>query len=208
MADRQTRGSNLYSIDFDALHSVLAEANAHLARKQEKLLAEINRTSLAQVPQDASIMLARKLKAAIRELREARLSDGAPFRRANEVIKAYFAELDRPLAKALESLQRHLSRGFDPQGQAQANPGGAMTIAVTRDGEPIIEARAGPASPGPAQIPSKWEVRSVDRNIVDLEELRALFTDRELRLACNRHLARHGPHGLGGVTYARLAVIG
>jgi hypothetical protein len=205
MTNGQAQGSNLYSIDFDALRSVLAEANAHLAKKQELLLAEIGQTRLADLSQDKSVRLAKKLKALIKDLRDARLTDGAPFRRASDLIKAYFSELDKPLSKALESLQGHLSRSLDFG--VRAGAGKTVAIAVNRDGEPIIAATPGNGTHVLLEIPSKWEVKSVDRQNLDLESLRGLFTERELLLACKRHLCRHGPHQINGVGYARAAVI-
>ena len=193
---RSERGSNLYSIDLEVLRSVLIEANESLARRQQALLAEAALLNEAPDQRATALKLAKSMKRLLSDLRVARQWDNRPFKRATDLIKAHFTEIEKPLKAKLDALKELLGS------LAETSSGSQEILAVSRHGEPIIE-----VTTRVAEITTGWEIASVDRRTVNLESLRHFLTDHELRRLCTRRLAKHGPHQLEGVVYAKVPII-
>ncbi|MDC0493854.1 hypothetical protein OAO72_06135 [Alphaproteobacteria bacterium] len=102
---RAQADSNLFSIDFDYIETVLQEANAQIVSKAENILDE---GSVFQGPitsnNEAEKLktLVTNIRSQMREVSRARLSDGRPFSEAAKVIKEWFGKTEDRL-KALDN---------------------------------------------------------------------------------------------------------
>lgn len=210
MRPRRTADSNLFAIDYDAIETTLAEANAPLLKRRADLLAAFSRAPDPLVgDEDVSRVrrFAGQLDDAIRETRRARLADGRPFRDASATVKKFFDEIEKPLKEALQAILKRLT---DAAHRSRPKPADPTPIAVGMDltGKTIATAESsqGMRSTMPQeQIRLIWSITGFNRRALDLEALRAYLTDAAILAACRKHLADHGPQKLAGVVYREVA---
>lgn len=206
--------SNLFAIDHEAIRKTLAEANKSLLKRCDDLLAAFSR-----VPEDLNSdeniqrakLFARQLNEAAREARDARLSDGRPFRDATSTVKAFFDEIENPLQSASQSIVNRLTAAAQESRRTQSAPPlpePPAPLGIDSAGEVVVTSSAQSSSTSPdygSEIPLVWAVQSFDRSVLDLEALRDYLTDASILAACRKHLAIHGPHKIDGVKYEEVA---
>ena len=210
----RTSDSNLFAIDYDAIRSTLADANAPLLRRRDDLLAAYARAP-EQLETDEDVDRARRfagqLDEAIRETRKARLSDGRPFRDASATVKSFFDEIDKPLRNASRSILARLTdaahRGRPTPGETPI-PAPPARIGIDVSGAAIVTTaphRSPQSTPLHPEIKLAWSIEDFDRATLDLEALRDYLTEAAILAACRKHLADHGPQKLSGVVYHEVA---
>ena len=160
---RKQNDSNLFAIDFDYIETVLQEANAKLISSSENILDEgsVIEGPISSNAEAAELKsLVTNLRANIKEVGNARLSDGRPFSEASKVVKEWFGKtetrlkaLDKRLsgilseytasvareAEAVRQRNAEIERIARAQEEAEAEAQ-EKTIGVTVDGTPIISA--------------------------------------------------------------------
>jgi len=186
-----------------------------IARAQELVAA------LARVPEvledeavvARAMLYARQLDTAAKAVRAARLAalkalkaeqdaTAAPYKTA----EAALAETRAEIARRLEAAVRfHAPEVEDHDPLVEVEPAAMPPMPASDASAPDAPpAAADPVNPPPgAAVPVVWRVGEVDRQAVDLDALRAHFTDAELIRAATRHLKENGPHAVRGVRYER-----
>lgn len=198
-------GSNLFSIDPDAILEILQSANSTL-----KSRASVWIDGLREKIRDPGSLstteiqdLAKKTKELQLDVKSARLSDGSSFRDAVKLVENFHKPLEIQLSKATDHLSKVLrdkviaSRPVAPP-QISRSP-----VTITSEG--VIVVTSAPAKDFLPDLPLDWSVTSVDRANVDLEALRAYFTDNALLTAARGHLRATGQTDLPGVSYDTVA---
>ena len=223
------KNSNLFYIDFEAIEKVLVDANGPLLEKVAELLVKaselpdkVNNNEIA----DEITHLLKQLRQLNRQVSQARLSDGRPFTDATKVVKRWFGrtenklkELDQKLASQLAIYAKSVTAKVEealiknkadtPHITDQTNEN---MIGQTNDGMPIVKTNI---SQNPVndkhqselEIPKvklDWEIKSINPDELDLEQLRPFFTEHSLKLAINSHMKKHGPNKLNGVIYEQV----
>lgn len=211
MRRRKTSDSNLFAIDYDAIVTTLAEANAPLLKRRADLLAAFSRAP-DPLALDDDIVRARRfagqLDEAIRAARRARSADGRPFRDASATVKAFFDEIDKPLKQALQAILKRLTDAAHRGRARQIEAPEPVPVGMNLTGKTIATADASqpPQSAAPhADIRLVWSIEGFDRQALDLEALRGYLTDASILAACRKHLAEHGPEKLAGAVYREVA---
>ena len=210
----RTTDSNLFAIDYDAIRSTLADANAPLLRRRDDLLAASSRAP-EQLEGGEDVDRARRfagqLDEAIREARKARLSDGRPFRDASATVKSFFDEIEKPLQNASRTI---LARLTDAAHRVRPRLGETpisappAAIGIDISGEAIVTTaphRSPQSTPLHPEIKLAWSIEDFDRATLDLEALRDYLTKAAILAACRKHLADHGPQKLSGAVYHEVA---
>lgn len=216
---KAVRGRNLFAIDHTSIEATLTEANQPLIKRRDKLLRafEAIPPSLDTYEQvEAAQDFAREVEELLGEAKRARLSDGRPFTEAAKTVKDFFARIEGPLGSTLDALmarvteaalrQRRLAEA-EAREQARKAPSLALVppvaapLGTSRGGDPVVTKVEDPAR----EIPLVWVVEAVDRDRIDLEELRPYLTESALLTACRKHLDAHGPNKLAGVEYQQVA---
>lgn len=207
--------SNLFAIDHDAIRATLADANGRLLGRRDDLL-----TAFSRVPEllateedvDRARRFAGQLDQSIRNARQARLSDGRPFRDAVDSVKDFFGEIEKPLQAALRVILKRLTdaaqRGRPKQSDPPV-PAPSTPVGIDTSGETIITAAPNqpPRSAGiDGEIRLAWSIEGFDIATLDLEALRNYLTKASILAACRKHLADHGPRKLSGVAYREVAL--
>jgi hypothetical protein len=137
------------------------------------------------------------------QARKQRLLEQKEFNTALKTVQQVFDEIERPLGDAISDLLKKV--GEDSLRRLANEPPG-QTAGVTDRGEPIVSITTQQAPPVIGEnIKLIWDVGSLDRASLDLEQLRNFFTDASLMLACRKHLEDHGPWQLKGVRYHQVA---
>ena len=223
------KDSNLFKIDFDAIETVLADANARLLERSDELVA-----SASRLPEyingkddvDDIKEAVQNIRAQIKEVSQARLSDGRPFSEAPKLVKNWFKATESKLKKiesilsdrlsdyaSLHALEVERTRHKNEQEKNNfnnANECEEVTVGTTVSGDPVVSVNNNDLPMGSDEIgslpdvpdvPLNWEVKSFDKSIVPLETLRQYFSDHSIRQALNKHLKDNGPNQLVGVEY-------
>ena len=210
------KGSNLFSLEHDAIRAILAEANAGLLARAESLAGALDRMP-AVLDSDELVERARRFRAqaaaAAEELRQARLNDGKPFRDADGVVKAFFIDAEARMAGIEREVRRRLTEAAlraEPPAEPPRAPGPPASAAGACGTLPEEADAPNAAAPSAVQaaaaIPLRWEVAGFDRARLDVEALRIFLTDAALLAACRKHLEENGPHRLDGATYRQVAI--
>ncbi len=224
------RNSNLFSIDFEGIESVLEDANGPLIAECEKVLEAaaqfpdtLDKNSEAEDLKDFLI----KFRAQLRQVSEARLSDGRPFTHAAHVVKEWFTKTEKKMKAADQKLATVLStyasaaeakadevrqRNAELEQTQKEGESGGKTIGETFSGEPIVTVNANHKAdvpevekvPAVPDVPMVWQVKEFDIDSLDLEKLRHYLTERGITLAINAHIKIHGPHQIDGVIYQQV----
>jgi hypothetical protein len=223
---------NIFAIDFDAVIRAIAEANANLVERHHRLMDAVKRVP-PQLETDDEIERAQRFAEQLKKdaslCAKARREDTKPLRDLVKKVEAFFKTMEGQSKRARDDVLAALSDAgrrraaaaasaadhqpappADPTGHTPQPDGAKLseTVMINREtGEVLGTATRAPSAPPPSavEIPMVWEVAAVDRDSLDLEQLRPLFTDGELMLAAKRHLKEKGPHTLRGVTYEQRA---
>ena len=228
----KTRSSNLFHIDLDVVEKSLADANASLLESAEAMIKEANRFSdhLTNV-EDAERLktFVKTLRAQQREIRSARLSDGRPFTDAAGFVKEWFGKTENKLKAAdtrlstilrdytfaaqkkadevrkrnaeLQACQNHQTNEDSPVVGTSVSGTPVVTVNRPPNEKDVVEFEKVPEAPN---VDLVWQVKSFDRNSIDLEELRLFLSDHAIRLAINSHIKAKGPKQLQGVIYEQV----
>lgn len=93
---RYSRGSNLFSIDLQAIELVLEEANENLLARSEELLGAASKFEEEIASNEQAEMTAeflKELRRQVKDVSKARLADGRPFSEAAKVENYGFPKL-------------------------------------------------------------------------------------------------------------------
>lgn len=104
--------SNIFSIDFDNIESILEDANAILIENSEQIILKAsaypNDIYDNAKAEELKIFL-QQLRSQAKDLAQARLSDGRSFSEATKVIKAWFGKVEDRLKIADKRISQVLS---------------------------------------------------------------------------------------------------
>ena len=228
MAQKMTsRGSNLFSIDLEAIEAVLADANATLIQKAENLIAESSSFGgeISDIDQAEKLRkFIKVLRSQTKEVSNARLNDGRPFTDAANVVKTWFGRTENKLKTTEKQLSRLLAN-YTLKAQREAeevrkrnanlqsfstnvkNPE-PQVVGVASSGEAVVQVNRPNQSsevmlepvPEAPQIELALQVQSFQRDRIDLEALRPFLTDYAIQNAINAHVKKTGVK-LDGVIY-------
>ena len=136
-------------------------------------------------------------------------------------VKAFFEQVENPLKSALDAMMEKLTAAARrKQAQAETLPGRsgpgeageageaeADVVGIDVSGNPVVTSESvQPQRPEPGpEIRLVWSVERFERSQLDLEALRPYLTDHAIMMACQKHLAEHGPHTLAGAFYCETA---
>lgn len=206
---------NLFDVDVEAIERLLAEANAPLMQRCEQLAAALARMP-ASLQTDDDVLraeaYARQIKAAMSDLRKAKVADRAPFAQAEKTFDAFFTRLRKPLDHTLSAVERALEAARARTAQAAppevldqvvtpiAVGGGGVVMTAMEPTQPA----GGPSRDVIARLPTAWKASFIDRGLLDLEALRDIMTDTEMDRLVSRWLKEHGPKPLRGVTWVEV----
>jgi hypothetical protein len=206
MQQARASNSNLFAIDHAAIKATLQDANAQLLDRRDQLLAAFSRAPQHLLDEDVerANRFVRQLDTALREARQARISDGRPFRVASETVKVFFDAIEKPLQEALRAMLARLTDAAERARSERAGPAtGALPVGMDVSGATIVT--VGQAATARANIRLAWSVEGFSRDEIDLEALRLYLTDAAILAACRKHLAQNGPHQVAGVEYREVA---
>ena len=216
MATAGASRRNLFDVDVEAIERLLTEANAPLMQRCEQLIAALARMPAALESDDdvaRAESYARQLKAAMSDLRKAKVTDRAPFARAEKTFDAFFARLRKPLDRTLSTVERALDAARARALRDVAIPlpeEPAITPIAVGGGDVVMTATEPPHPPNVpsaqavAHLPTVWKASFIDRGALDLDALRELMTDTEMDRLVTRWLKEHGPKPLRGVTWVEV----
>lgn len=210
--------SNLFSIDIDAVLRAIAEANAGLVDRHNKLMAALSRVP-PHLETDDDIERAKRFAEQLKDdasrCRAARLADTKPLNLLVKRVEAFFKTMEKQANAARDEVMTALSdagrrraalvRASAPPVSLTPSP---ETVMINRETGEVLAAATPPAAPRTApaaDIPLTWHVDAVDRATVDLEALRPFLTEAALLTAARAHLKANGPHTLPGATYVEKA---
>ena len=222
--------SNLFSIDFEAIEKVLEDANGPLIEKVAAVLdkaSEMPEAINSNEVADEIIQLLKQLREVNREVSQARLSDGRPFSDATKVVKNWFGRtenklkaFDKELASKIAEytnfvtakLEQVRLKNISTESPELADHTNVNMIGQASDGVPIVQTNVNQSpnrnidhnEPEVPEVNMDWEVKSFNSNQLDLEQLRAFFTEHSLKLAIISHMRKHGANKLTGVTYEKV----
>ena len=221
------KNSNLFSIDFEAIETVLEDANKLLLSKAEEIISkahdypdQINGVTEAE---ELKSFLA-QLRLQTKEVAKARLSDGRPFSDASKVVKEWFGKIedrlkaaDKRASKALSSYATALHKQAEEIRQRNEEKQrdlqhGTIPIVQASDGKEIISAKptASYEDEGMEKeleipdVPLVWQVKNYDIYQLDLEKIKHHLSDYAIKNAINSYIKKHGPHQLSGVEYEQI----
>jgi hypothetical protein len=211
-----TAKSNLFAIDIDAVIRAIAEANAGLVDRHQRLMDALLRVP-PHLETDDDIERAKRFVEQLEEdasrCRAARLADTQPLTLLVKRVEAFFKVMEKQANAARAEVMAALSdagrrraalvHASCPPIRPTTTP--ETVIMNSRTGE-VLAAVTPPAPPqSAAAIPLTWSIEAVDREKLDLEALRPFLTDAALLSAARAHLKANGPHSLPGVTYVEQA---
>jgi hypothetical protein len=213
-----TAKSNLFAIDTDAILRAIAEANAALVDRHNKLMGARDRVP-PQLETDDEVERAKRfaeqLKDDANRCRAARLSDTKPLIQLVKKVESFFKAMEKQASAARDEVMAALSdvgrrRAAEVRASSspRLQPSPAETVIIHRETGEVLGAMTAPAAPRPAPVAAItliWHVEAVDRETVDLEALRPFLTDAALMTAARGHLKAGGPHTLRGATYVEKA---
>lgn len=203
---------NLFDVDVEAVGRLVREANAGLAQRCADLVAVFDQMPPALDSDDAvrrAEAFARQIKAAISEVRKAKMQDKAPFARAEKVLDTYFTEMSKPLQKAANGVDSALNVARN-HAKSRDRSASAVTPIAAGAGAQVVMTAVEPDPPGlisaevTAQLPTVWRAEFIDRAALDLEALRDLMTDAEMDRLVARWLKENGPKRLRGVRWTEV----
>ena len=177
-----------------------ARTPAEIARAER--LAE----ALSRVPEtlETDDLVARaiaylaQIREAAKALRAARLAAERPHREAGQRAADPFREAEARLAEARRQVESRLAAAVRFHADPEADP---LVEEVSPGDAPAPAAPEGANPPPAVAVPVAPTVETVDREALDLEALRAHFTEAELRRAAERAL--EAGRRVRGVRYGR-----
>ena len=202
----KSKDSNLFAIDHNAIVEVLKDANVLLLKRKDELMAAFERvpSDLSEDQLERAKKFTAQLQKAVGDSREARLSDGRPFRNAVATVKAFFDAIEGPMQDALREMRQRLT-DVALRKRAESSVISLKPIGTDLQGKEVVTTL--PLAEVPrgvdAGLKLVWEVAHVERRMLDLEALRPFITDAALMAACKKHLSEKGPHQLSGVQYSQ-----
>ena len=199
--------SNLFKIDFEAIHNRLNEANKDLIDKAKNTI-----NSISDIPEkirndhDLEILKIKLKNIHImkNDLRNNRLRDGRPFSDAKKIVENFFGSYEKSFKDISEFLNSKASAylknnsyqskktdlGIDYEGNTIVSPDNEINKDTNKENFPVI-----------------WEIEDYNLEIIDLEELRTCFSKNSILSAIRNHLKKNGPNKLKGVTYRTIPKI-
>jgi hypothetical protein len=213
VAAETRKNSNLFSIDYESITSILEDSNKNLMSQCDELLkdySQLPKTLSEKSQTDEAISFAQKLRDIAKEVRTARLADGKPFRDAVGRVKSFFDQLEKPLKEALDDITERLTSSAHSQIlETDMTPSPeSETLGVDYEGRPVVSGTrpdSNAASFQTGTIELEWSIESFDRSNLDLEQLRGYLTDNAIMAACRKHLADHGANKIAGIRYREVA---
>lgn len=198
---------NLFHIDLVVIEATLEEANSRLSRSVDAYVARAKTILADPTTTDSKLEEARRwLAEKSKEVRLARLEDGRPFRSATKLIESWFEPLEQSLKSTesaiLNEANRRLRdlRASSPDDPLAISP---TAIATASNGRVVgsIAADETTETAAGAVWTTQVSVVGVERDRLDLNELRDHFTERELVAAAKRLLKANPAIRLRGVKY-------
>ena len=228
---RNSRNSNLFSIDLEGIEAILADANAPLINKSEEILGFAsgypNEISNLEEAEQLKAFL-KTLRSQTRDLSNARLSDGRPFTDAAKVVKEWFGKTesrlkaaDKRLSSILATYTSEIQRKADEIMRKNAEIEALnnnepfeenKVLGVTISGEPLVTVNHPQSEsnipleevPKTPDVELVWQTKSFNRDVINLEILRPFLTDYAITLAINAYVKQNGPKQLEGVVYEQI----
>ena len=215
----------LFNINHNEIKRALSDANAPLVLKANQLIEnalsinydEINNEKLVEVKN-----IINEVKDVLKELSRTRIKDGKPLTSAVNVVKEFFGQYENNLKSSLEVLSSKAIEIHETL-TAQVNTNNLTNEVVnneehehslggTNNGASIISAITQNNEEAQDQVETivvedinhKWAVESFNRDVLDLETLRAFFTDHAIKNALTAHLREYGPDVINGVNYKKI----